>query len=179
MSNKKTMEIDISATGVAPRKLAEDAAAVLEGNGRAEVAFMSDRVTLRSVWEVDADSAIFQIQKELKTDIKTSPPRVIYIDEPRALEPIMKLRITVLEDYMGDVMADLNRRRGLVGGLEDVAERGKMIVYKVPLAELFGYASDLGRLSNATGAVEVDFDSYQPAPQNPDPDEPWSVALRA
>ncbi len=58
------------------------------------------------------------------------------------LEPIMKVEVVTPEDYMGDVMGDLNRRRGLVQGMED-SPAGKIVRAEVPLAEMFGYATDL------------------------------------
>ena len=181
MTSNKTLEVDIAAPSLVPRKLAEDAAAVLEGDERAAVAYKSGRAVLRAVWEVDADLAIFKIQEALKIQLRTSAPRLVYLKEPDLLEPVMQMHVTIPEIYLGDVMGDINRRRGLITGMEDLAERGKRIECKVPLAELFGYISDLKSMSNGSGSAEVNFDSYQPAPRdpNPDPDEPWSGALRA
>ena len=177
MNNKKTLEVDISATGILPSKLAEVAARVLNACERVEVEFINGLVTLRAVWEADADLAIHQIQEHLKTDITATSTRVVYIHEPNLLEPVMKLKIKVLEDYIGDVIAEINRRRGMLEVLEDVEEGLKLIECKVPLVELFGYMSVLRELSKSSGEIEVHFDSYQPAPHNPDPGEPWAGAL--
>ena len=62
--------------------------------------------------------------------------------KPVLLEPIMKVEVVTPEDYMGDVNGDLNRRRGVLQGLED-APAGKIVRAEVPLAEMFGYATDL------------------------------------
>ena len=66
------------------------------------------------------------------------------------LEPIMKVEVVTPEDYMGDVMGDLNRRRGLLQGMED-APAGKVIRAEVPLAEMFGYATDLRSADPGSG----------------------------
>jgi elongation factor G len=62
--------------------------------------------------------------------------------DPALLEPMMAVEVVTPEEYMGDVMGDLNRRRGMVGGMEDSAA-GKIINAEVPLSEMFGYATDL------------------------------------
>ncbi|KAA1308119.1 elongation factor G, partial [Escherichia coli] len=62
--------------------------------------------------------------------------------KPVLLEPIMKVEVETPEDYMGDVIGDLNRRRGMIDGMDDVAT-GKIVRAQVPLSEMFGYATDL------------------------------------
>ena len=84
---------------------------------------------------------------------------------PALLEPIMKVEVTTPEDFMGDVMGDLNRRRGIVGGMEDTPA-GKQIEAKVPLAEMFGYATALRSLTQGRAAYSMQFECYNEAPQN-------------
>jgi hypothetical protein len=93
MSNKKTMELEITSPGILPSKLAHDAAAVLEGNERVGVSILSNRATLRAVWQGDADLAVSKIQKEPKVDLKTSAPRVVYLREASLMEPVMKVEV--------------------------------------------------------------------------------------
>jgi len=81
------------------------------------------------------------------------------------LEPIMKVEVVTPEDYMGDVMGDLNRRRGVVQGMEDVAA-GKTIRAQVPLAEMFGYATDLRSQTQGRATYTMEFDSYAEAPSS-------------
>ena len=81
------------------------------------------------------------------------------------LEPIMKVEAVTPEDYMGDVMGDLNRRRGVVQGMEDVAA-GKIIRAQVPLAEMFGYATDLRSQTQGRATYTMEFDSYAEAPSS-------------
>ncbi len=81
------------------------------------------------------------------------------------LEPIMNVEVVTPEDYMGDVMGDLNRRRGVVQGMEDVAA-GKTIRAQVPLAEMFGYATDLRSQTQGRATYTMEFDSYAEAPSS-------------
>jgi len=84
---------------------------------------------------------------------------------PVLLEPIMKVEVVTPEHYMGDVMGDLNRRRGLPQGMED-APAGKVIRAEVPLAEMFGYATDLRSMSQGRATYSMEFEKYSEVPQN-------------
>ncbi len=85
--------------------------------------------------------------------------------KPVLLEPIMKVEVVTPEDYMGDVMGDLNRRRGLVQGMED-APAGKIIRAEVPLAEMFGYATDLRSMSQGRATYSMEFLKYNEVPNS-------------
>jgi len=84
---------------------------------------------------------------------------------PVLLEPIMKVEVATPEEYMGDVMGDLNRRRGVVQGMED-APAGKVIRAEVPLAEMFGYATDLRSATQGRATYSMEFAKYTEAPTN-------------
>jgi elongation factor G len=84
---------------------------------------------------------------------------------PAVLEPVMRVESVTPEDYMGDVMGDLNRRRGLVQSLED-SPAGKKISAEVPLAEMFGYATDLRSLTQGRATYTMEFLKYQEAPSS-------------
>ena len=84
---------------------------------------------------------------------------------PVLLEPMMKVEVVSPEEYMGDVMGDLNRRRGLVQGMEDVPA-GKVIRANVPLAEMFGYATDLRSMSQGRATYSMEFLHYAEAPNS-------------
>ncbi|GAG00972.1 unnamed protein product, partial [marine sediment metagenome] len=84
---------------------------------------------------------------------------------PVLLEPIMQVEVVTPEDYMGDVMGDLNRRRGVVQGMED-SPAGKNISAEVPLAEMFGYATDLRSMSQGRATYSMEFAKYKEAPAN-------------
>ncbi|MCP4598056.1 elongation factor G [Neptuniibacter sp.] len=84
---------------------------------------------------------------------------------PCLLEPMMKVEVVTPEDYMGDVMGDLNRRRGLVQGMEDCSS-GKIINAQVPLGEMFGYATDLRSATQGRATYSMEFLEYAEAPQN-------------
>jgi elongation factor G len=85
--------------------------------------------------------------------------------DPVLLEPIMKVEVVTPEDYMGDVMGDLNRRRGLPQGMDDTPA-GKVIRAEVPLAEMFGYATDLRSMSQGRAVYSMEFQKYAEVPQN-------------
>jgi len=82
---------------------------------------------------------------------------------PVLLEPIMKVEVVTPEDYMGDVMGDLNRRRGLVQGMDD-SPSGRVIRAEVPLGEMFGYATDLRSMSQGRATYTMEFAKYNEAP---------------
>jgi len=84
---------------------------------------------------------------------------------PVLLEPIMKVEVVTPEDYMGDVMGDLNRRRGLPKGMDD-SPSGKIIRAEVPLAEMFGYATDLRSMSQGRAVYSMEFEKYSEVPRN-------------
>lgn len=81
------------------------------------------------------------------------------------LEPIMKVEVVTPEDYMGDVMGDLNRRRGIVQGMEDTSS-GKVINAEVPLAEMFGYSTDLRSATQGRATYTMEFTKYAEVPNN-------------
>ena len=82
---------------------------------------------------------------------------------PVLLEPIMKVEVVTPEDYLGDVMGDLNRRRGITQGMED-SPSGKVIRAEVPLAEMFGYATDLRSATQGRATYSMEFEKYNEAP---------------
>jgi elongation factor G len=84
---------------------------------------------------------------------------------PVLLEPIMKVEVVTPEDYFGDVMGDLNRRRGLPQGMDD-SPAGKIIRAEVPLAEMFGYATDLRSMSQGRAVYSMEFEKYSEVPHN-------------
>jgi len=82
---------------------------------------------------------------------------------PVLLEPIMKVEVVTPEEYMGDVMGDLNRRRGLVGGMDETPS-GKVVRAEVPLGEMFGYATDLRSATQGRATYSMEFAKYAEAP---------------
>ena len=83
--------------------------------------------------------------------------------DPVLMEPVMKVEVVCPEDYMGDVMGDLNRRRGLVQGMDDVPA-GKVISAEVPLSEMFGYATSLRSATQGRATYSMEFSRYSEAP---------------
>jgi elongation factor G len=81
------------------------------------------------------------------------------------LEPIMKVEVTMPEDYMGDVIGDINSRRGRIEGMEDIGG-GKMVKAFVPLSEMFGYSTDLRSRTQGRGNFSMFFEKYEPVPKS-------------
>jgi elongation factor G len=119
------------------------------------------RVTLfdGSYHDVDSSEMAFKIAGSMgvKEGVKMANPVL--------LEPIMKVEVVTPEDYMGDVMGDLNRRRGLPTGMED-SPSGKIIRAEVPLGEMFGYATDLRSATQGRASYSMEFEKYGEAPKN-------------
>jgi elongation factor G len=84
---------------------------------------------------------------------------------PVLLEPMMAVEVETPEEYMGDVMGDLNRRRGIIQGMEDLPG-GKAIKAEVPLAEMFGYSTDLRSMTQGRATYSMEFKHYAEAPKN-------------
>ncbi|HHO68650.1 MAG TPA: elongation factor G, partial [Gammaproteobacteria bacterium] len=119
------------------------------------------RVTLYdgSYHDVDSSEMAFKIAGSMafkEGALKASPV---------LLEPIMKVEVVTPEEYLGDVMGDLNRRRGITQGMDDVPT-GKVIRAEVPLAEMFGYATDLRSATQGRASYSMEFLKYAEAPQN-------------
>lgn len=85
--------------------------------------------------------------------------------DPVLLEPIMRVEVTMPEEYMGDVIGDINSRRGIVEGFDDIGG-GKLVRAKVPLAEMFGYSTDLRSATQGRGNYSMFFEEYKPTPKN-------------
>ncbi|MBD3652331.1 elongation factor G [Kangiella sp.] len=112
-----------------------------------------------SYHDVDSSEMAFKIAGSMavKNAAKTANPAL--------LEPMMKVEVVTPEEYMGDVMGDLNRRRGLVKGMGENAT-GKVIDAEVPLSEMFGYATDVRSLSQGRASFTMEFSHYAEAPNN-------------
>jgi elongation factor G len=85
--------------------------------------------------------------------------------KPVLLEPIMKVEVVTPEDYSGDVIGDLNRRRGQILGMED-SNAGKIITAEVPLSEMFGYATTVRSMSQGRATFTMEFGKYHEVPPN-------------
>ena len=122
---------------------------------------MDVRVTLYdgSYHEVDSSEVAFKVAGSqcFKKGVLQASPAL--------LEPMMKVEVVTPEEYMGDVVGDLNRRRGIVGSMED-SPMGKVISAEVPLKEMFGYATDLRSATQGRATYTMEFLQYSEAPNN-------------
>ncbi|MCI9464144.1 MAG: elongation factor G [Lachnospiraceae bacterium] len=112
-----------------------------------------------SYHEVDSSEMAFHIAGSMcfKEAMKKANPVL--------LEPIMKVEVTMPEEYMGDVIGDINSRRGRIEGMEDIGG-GKMVKGYVPLAEMFGYSTDLRSKTQGRGNYSMFFEKYEQVPKN-------------
>ena len=112
-----------------------------------------------SYHEVDSSEMAFKIAGSLgvKAAVNKAAPII--------LEPIMLVEVTTSDEYYGDVIGDLNRRRGTILGMEN---RGNVAVVKghVPLAEMFGYVNDLRSMTSGRASYSMEFAHYDPVPRN-------------
>lgn len=119
------------------------------------------KVTLKdgSFHPVDSDQLSFELAAKLgfKAAAKKAKPAI--------MEPIMKLEILTPEENMGDIVGDLNRRRGVPSGMSD-RNNAKVIKATVPLSEMFGYVTSLRTLSSGRATSTMEFEKYEVAPQN-------------
>jgi len=112
-----------------------------------------------SYHDVDSNEMAFKVAASMATK------QLAQKGGGKVLEPIMKVEVVTPEDYMGDVMGDLNRRRGLIQGMEDSVS-GKVIRAEVPLGEMFGYATDVRSMSQGRASYSMEFSKYAEAPAN-------------
>ena len=112
-----------------------------------------------SYHEVDSSEAAFKIagSMAIKEALRKS--------DPILLEPVEEVEVETPEQYMGDVMGNLSGRRGKIEGMEDRRDT-KVIRAKVPLGEMFGYATDLRSQTQGRASYTMQFDSYEPVPKN-------------
>ncbi|AKX45376.1 elongation factor G [Thiopseudomonas alkaliphila] len=112
-----------------------------------------------SYHDVDSNEMAFKIAASMATKQLAQKGGAVL------LEPVMQVEVVTPEDYMGDVMGDLNRRRGLIQGMDD-SPSGKVIRAEVPLGEMFGYATDVRSMSQGRASYSMEFSKYAEAPAN-------------
>ena len=112
-----------------------------------------------SFHDVDSSEMAFKIAASMATK------KLAEVGGAELLEPMMKVEVVTPEENMGDVVGDLNRRRGLIQGMDENAA-GKVVNAEVPLAEMFGYATDLRSATQGRATYTMEFSKYSPAPSN-------------
>ncbi|MBD3777468.1 MAG: elongation factor G, partial [Thiotrichales bacterium] len=151
--------------GVVPREyipaVEKGAKEQLESGVIAGYPMVDVKVTLTdgSYHDVDSNEMAFRVAASM--GIKNGVVKA----NPVVLEPIMSVEVTTPEDYMGDVMGDLNRRRGLVQSMDDI-QGAKLLKALVPLSEMFGYATQLRSLTQGRASYSMTFEKYADAPNN-------------
>ncbi|NOZ50150.1 MAG: elongation factor G [Chloroflexi bacterium] len=113
-----------------------------------------------SYHEVDSSEMAFRIAGSLA--VRNGMPKA----KPILLEPVMKVEVVLPEEFLGDVIGDLNGRRGQIDGLESHSKGMQAIVASVPLSEMFGYATRLRSLTQGRGTFTMEFDRYLPVPES-------------
>ncbi len=113
-----------------------------------------------SYHDVDSNEVSFKIAASLAFK------KGIVEAKPCLLEPIMRMEIYIPDNYMGDVMGDMNKRRGKILGMEPTADGGQKLLAEAPQAELFSYAIDLRAMTQGRGSFVMNFDKYEEVPNN-------------
>jgi elongation factor G len=133
----------------------------LEGGVIAGYPVVDVKVTIfdGSYHDVDSNEMAFKIAGSMavKDGVRKAKPVL--------LEPIMKVEVVTPEDYSGDVIGDLNRRRGQIHGMDD-GPSGKVITAEVPLSEMFGYATSVRSMSQGRATFTMEFSKYMEVPNN-------------
>jgi elongation factor G len=109
----------------------------------------------------DVDSSVLAFEIAARAAFREAMAKA----SPVLLEPIMKVEIVTPEEYMGDIIGDVNSRRGQIQGLED-RDVAKVITSKIPLAAMFGYVNSLRSISQGRASYSMDFDGYEPVPSH-------------
>lgn len=179
MVNEKTLEVVVSTPGVLPSAIVVRAANVVVQDNRVEVFPTANGFGIRAVWVADLERAFEELRRELGEPLDASVPVVLLRAGEPMMEPIMTIFVATPEKYLGDVMGDISRRRGLVESCDDRLDRRKEIAARVPLRELLTYPAELDKMTSGQGSVRAEFWCYEaiPTDQGPGPDEPSSAAL--
>merc|ERR1711974_90560 len=112
-----------------------------------------------SFHDVDSNEMAFKVAASMATKKLAQSGGAVL------LEPVMKVEVVTPEENMGDVVGDLNRRRGIILGMEESVS-GKVVNAEVPLAEMFGYATDLRSATQGRATFTMEFEKYSEAPKN-------------
>src|SRR5436189_5999764 len=112
-----------------------------------------------------ASNPVYSSEREFKIAGSMALKEAMKRAKPRLLEPVMLVEVTTPEEYLGDVMGNLNSRRGRVEGMEPVGN-AQVVRSIVPLAEMFGYATDIRSMSQGRATFHMEFDHYEEVPQS-------------
>ena len=151
----------------------------------------SGQTIISGMGELHLDIIVDRMRREFSVECNVGKPQVAYREtirdssemafkiagsmgfrkgaaeaKPVLLEPTMKVEVTTPEDWMGDVVGDLNRRRGVIEGMEDGVAGIKIVLAKVPLSEMFGYSTDLRSATQGRASYSMEFFNYSEAPNN-------------
>jgi hypothetical protein len=139
---------------------AEQGAALLQGFSGLHTQPSGSGLILTAVAERDLIAAVAMLEVAFPA-VRAGAVEVVYLDHGR-IEPYVRVRVTTPEDYCGDVIDQLNRRRGLIESLDDAGDRGKTVVVSAPLAAMLGYDSVVAATTRGRATVEYEFVDYRP-----------------
>jgi translation elongation factor EF-G len=175
------ISVVVSSDDICSADLLQKVSLATDGNPQVELSHCESGVRVHSVWHLSLDEAVNDIRGCLGHGLKVSRPEVNYVTAPEFLEPIMRVSVTTDEDWIGDVVGHLNRRRGWILTIKESGS-GQLVEADVPLVELLDWPQAMARLTNGRAHIAVKFRGYERAPdRDPDPPgkEPVSVAKRA
>ena len=161
MKNTKPLSVEIEGKGKSPVELFDLAKELLRNSVRSEIIYLDGVVRLYGIWEPDIEHSVKALEAHLGLAISINNLKVQYITENnQLLEPIMALAVKLREEYAGDLVGDISKRRGLIMGMKASDNGLRIILSHVPLSELIGYTSDLSKITAGTAKAKVNMDQY-------------------
>jgi hypothetical protein len=150
-------------------RFAEAASALVEKSRHLQCETTATGLIIWAVSERLLEESVYLVRAHFPNAV-CGKLEVAYLHEPEWQEPLVKVTVATPEDTVGDVVGDLNRRRGLLVGIDDDSAVGKSVTAVVPAAEMIGYAAALASMTRKLGNVSYEFAGYQPLrcpPVNP------------
>jgi translation elongation factor EF-G len=178
MSNPR-FPLRLLVTGPSERfqlRFAEQGAALLAEVSGVQIQASARGLTINAVAERDLSAAVAMLQAAIPA-VAVGAMEVVYLDQG-TMEPYVRVRVTTPEDFFGDVISQLNQRRGLIESLDDTCDEGKIVVATAPLAQMLGYDKVLAVTTRGRALAEYAFVDYRSV-QSESPVPPRTPAARA
>lgn len=162
-------------------RFSERAMDALPRSERLSGRMIGNRLEINGIWEPDIEAAMIAIRTKVGAEFIVSQLKIHFLSEPEPKEPILRIEVTTPCQWVGEIIGQINKRRGIATGLED--KQSQHIVTGIaPLAEMIGFPHWLRSATSRQSSAQAWLDGYAPVPSpsgGPDSDEPQSAALRA
>jgi predicted membrane GTPase involved in stress response len=158
-----------------PLRFAERVAPLFATMTRVNYAKSNSGIVVGAIAERDLESVSKSIREHFPQAV-IGPVEIVYVEDEQRKEPYVRVRVSTPDDYYGDVVADLNRRGGLIEHMSDASGEDKLVTATAPLAEVIGYETALTVLTRGTAKVEYEFIGYLRARPSHTPSPPMKRA---